>query len=376
MRKPILKNTKIDYITKAELLNRTVSLGFDRTGREYWLLDEQNRTLVGGFNQSFSQYIEDEPVILVREPSINSWSYICTSSVHELLDYLSCQYLCERFLYKNITSKIETFQENLSKTNLKYRCSHDPWLAGFRSFEIWFSGVKAMVQNTAQPLDTPRCLKLQELSIARCLEFRLGSHYAFINKVFESNLEEDNNEANDSKKKLTRHKILENVHDCHATLGWLRHDSYERIRELSADTIAIKLLCDPSFYEFHANNMRKCIYRRKNFHYDEIGPNPRAYIKPLSTVNVQTRRSANLQTQSTQETKMNNDDDEFDIYHAGSSSSKSVEQLHVETGQVLRRWPSGTKAANVLGISRSGISVCCSGNKEEAFGFKWRFCES
>lgn len=378
MKTSILNNLKLDYITKTELLSRTVSLGFDRTGREYWLLDEQNRTLIGGYNQTYSQYIDDEPVLLVREPSANTWSYICTSSIHELLDYLSSHFVCERFLYKNISSKIDVTRENLSRTNLKITCSQDPWLSGFRGFEMWFSGLQAMVYNTTNPLDTPRSLKLQELTLARCLEFRLGVHYAFINKVFESHPEEENGTSNESKKKISRHKLLEYVYDCHSTLGWLRHDSYERIRELSANTIAIKLLCDPSFYEFHANNMRKCIFRKKNLHYDEIGPNPRAYIKPISAGSVHTRQAANLLQShpSKDDVKINVDDEEFDIHHSGSASSKAVEQLHVETGQVLRRWPSGTKAANVLGVSRSGISVCCSGVKEEAFGFKWRFCES
>jgi hypothetical protein len=389
---------KVDYITKSELLLRTVSLGFDRTGREYWLLDEQNRTLVGGFNQTYSQYIDDEPVLLVREPSINTWSYICTSSVHELLDYFSSKYLCERFLYKNISSKIEKFRENILKINLKSKCSQDQWLAGFRSFEFWFSGIQAMVNNSVNPLDTPRRLKLQELGIARCLEFRVGGHYAFLNKIFDVNEGEKGNStsgasatgttsgastAHDSKKKLSRQKLLENVYDCHSTLGWLRQDSYQRIRELSANTIATKILCDPTMYDSYSLYMRKTPFRKKNLHLDEIGSNPRAYIKPLpSAAAINTRQTTTLlqsrgqsREESTKGGGGGSDDDEVSARHSGSASSKSVEQIHIETGQVLRRWPSGTKAASVLGVSRSGISVCCSGVKDEAFGFRWRFCD-
>jgi hypothetical protein len=364
-------NTQIDYVTKSELLTHTPSLGFDRTGREYWLLDEQNRTLVGGFNQTYSQYIDDEPVLLVREPSINTWSYICTSSVHELLDYLSPKHMCERFLFKNISSQIEKIQINISKTDLKTKCSQDPWLAGFRSFEFWFSGVQAMITNSANPLDTPRCLKLQELGIARCMEFRLGTHYAFINKIFDPTPEGDHN----AQKKLSRNKLLEQVYDCHASLGWLRHDSYERVRELSANTIATKLLCDPTLYEFYSMNMRKTQFRKINTHFEELGLNPRAYIKSASST-VHTRRSSTLLNSKSHPTDFSDEEDEEALtHHSGSASSKSVEQLHIETGQVLRRWPSGTKAASVLGVSRSGISICCSGNKGDAFGFRWRFCE-
>lgn len=372
MKASLNSNCQIDYITKSELLARTPSLGFDRTGREYWLLDEQNRTLVGGFNQTYSQYIDDEPVLLVREPSINSWSYICTSSVHELLDYMSSKHMCERFLYKNISSKIDKTRINISKTDLKTKCSQEQWLAGFRSFEFWFSGVQAMINNSANPLDIPRCVKLQELGIARCLEFRLGAHYAFINKIFDPVPEGDN--PQDTKKKLSRNKLLEQGYDCHASLGWLRHDSYERIRELSAHTIASKLLCDPTFYELYSVNMRKTQFRKKNLHFGELGSNPRAYIKSASSSAINTRQTSNLSSSKSLPRTDFSDDDEM-FRHSGSASSKSVEQLHIETGQVLKRWPSGTKAASVLGVSRSGISVCCSGLKEEAFGFRWRFCE-
>jgi hypothetical protein len=391
-------NSQIDYITKSELLTHTPSLGFDRTGREYWLLDEQNRTLLGGFNQTYSQYIDDEPVLLVREPSINTWSYICTSSVHELLDYFSSKYLCERFLFKNISCQIEKIRRNISKSDLKMKCSQEPWLAGFRSFEFWFSGVQAMINNSANPLDTPRCLKLQELGIARCLEFRLGVHYAFLNKIFDhtsspssssstqqqhshpSSPSQEKEKENHKKKVLTRNKLLEHVHDCHASLGWLRQDSYERIRELSANTIAAKLLCDPTFYELYSLNMRKTQFRKKNLHFDELGANPRAYIKSASSTAINTRQTSTLLSSKSSFPRNDFsdgevDDHEMSLRHSGSASSKSVEQLHVETGQVLRRWPSGTKAAAVLGVSRSGISNCCSGNKDEAFGFRWRFCE-
>jgi hypothetical protein len=389
---------KLDYITKSELLLRTVSLGYDRTGREYWLLDEQQRTLIGGFNQTYSQYIDDEPIILVRNgnDSLNTWSYICTSSIHELFDFLSSKYNCERFLYKNISSKIEKYREKILKMNLKSKCSQDQWLAGFRSFEFWFSGIQAMVYNSVNPLDTPRRLKLQELGIARCLEFRLGGHYAFLNKIFDISPEIDKNTTNgppgntstssDSKKKslFSRQKLLEHVYDCHSTAGWLRHDTYQRIRELSANTIATKILCDPTMYDSYSLYMRKIPFRKKNTHLDEIGSNPRAYIKPLpSAAAINTRQTTTL-LQSRGQTRDDatkgggglSDEEEVSAHHSGSASSKSVEQIHIETGQVLRRWPSGTKAASVLGVSRSGISVCCSGVKDEAFGFRWKFIDS
>ena len=52
---------------------------------------------------------------------------------------------------------------------------------------------------------------------------------------------------------------------------------------------------------------------------------------------------------------------------------KPVEQLDLETGQVLHVFESGCHAARSLNVSSGYISQCCNGKKESAFGFKWRF---
>ena len=54
---------------------------------------------------------------------------------------------------------------------------------------------------------------------------------------------------------------------------------------------------------------------------------------------------------------------------------KKIEQLHIDTGEVLRRYDSGTLAASFMDISQSGISLCCASKKSESNGFRWRFYE-
>ena len=54
---------------------------------------------------------------------------------------------------------------------------------------------------------------------------------------------------------------------------------------------------------------------------------------------------------------------------------KIIEQLHITTGEPLRIYPTGKDAALFLNVSQSGISLCCSGTKPDAYGFKWRFYE-
>merc|ERR1712023_81749 len=60
---------------------------------------------------------------------------------------------------------------------------------------------------------------------------------------------------------------------------------------------------------------------------------------------------------------------------AGVRSTKCVEQICIDTGRVLRRYISGTDAAVAMQVSQSGISLCCSGIKPDAYGFKWRVCD-
>ena len=54
---------------------------------------------------------------------------------------------------------------------------------------------------------------------------------------------------------------------------------------------------------------------------------------------------------------------------------KKVEQLHIDTLAVLRRYESGKDAGAFMGISPSGISLCCTGARESFTGFRWRFYE-
>ena len=56
-----------------------------------------------------------------------------------------------------------------------------------------------------------------------------------------------------------------------------------------------------------------------------------------------------------------------------STSTKSVEQIHPVTDQVLRVYPFVQAAANFMGIANSNIHRCCNGKMQTCGGFKWRF---
>ena len=54
-------------------------------------------------------------------------------------------------------------------------------------------------------------------------------------------------------------------------------------------------------------------------------------------------------------------------------TTKCVEQIHSETSQVLRVYPSIAAVANFMGISHSSISRCCTGKQQTCDGFRWRY---
>ena len=59
-------------------------------------------------------------------------------------------------------------------------------------------------------------------------------------------------------------------------------------------------------------------------------------------------------------------------YQGNAVRSKAIEQLHLISGELVRIYPSGKDAANFLGVSQSGISLCLHLTKPDFHGFKWR----
>eukprot|EP01036_Dinobryon_divergens_P022458 gene22458-30715_t len=52
--------------------------------------------------------------------------------------------------------------------------------------------------------------------------------------------------------------------------------------------------------------------------------------------------------------------------------AKCIEQLDLETGEVLRIYPSGSDAAKLMKVSQGGISQCINGLRKSCYGFRWR----
>lgn len=52
--------------------------------------------------------------------------------------------------------------------------------------------------------------------------------------------------------------------------------------------------------------------------------------------------------------------------------AKCIEQLDLETDEVLRIYPSGSDAAKLMKVSQGGISQCINGLRKSCYGFRWR----
>jgi hypothetical protein len=55
------------------------------------------------------------------------------------------------------------------------------------------------------------------------------------------------------------------------------------------------------------------------------------------------------------------------------SVSSVVEQLHVQSEMVLRRYADTATAADAMKTKHGNILNCCEGRSKTAVGFKWRF---
>ena len=56
-----------------------------------------------------------------------------------------------------------------------------------------------------------------------------------------------------------------------------------------------------------------------------------------------------------------------------SLSSKPVNQIDKQTGQVIKTWPCVMEVQRKLGISFRNISLCCLGKRKSAGGFFWLY---
>ena len=59
--------------------------------------------------------------------------------------------------------------------------------------------------------------------------------------------------------------------------------------------------------------------------------------------------------------------------HQTKKFGRAVEQLDMNTGEVVAVWPSIRSIEKALGFAHSNIRACCLGERKSRGGFKWRY---
>jgi hypothetical protein len=63
------------------------------------------------------------------------------------------------------------------------------------------------------------------------------------------------------------------------------------------------------------------------------------------------------------------------IAYFGVIRPKPVEQIDIDTGEVLRRYVNQKEASNSMSIAYKSISKCCQNKEDSSHGFRWRYYE-
>ena len=213
------------------------------------------------------------------------------------------------------------------------------------SYSMFFGNPNTVSAYCQKQINLPHTLVSKmishEIGYLRCVEYRSSMYSAFINHA-----------NTNVKKRYLRTVISDGFCEVDSVHGYFFRDLYHGICMLNSNTVASKLLTEPAYLEVLRAQFKKNRVRS----YCKSGAEPVPHN--LSGVASASHVAAE-------------DDDQGESTRIG----KPVEQLHLITGEVLRRYSSGRDAATLMEVSQSGISLCCKGVKPDAFGFKWRFYE-
>ena len=259
---------KLDHVTR---LLHTYPIGFDRTGREYFFCGAQMNNLVSGLNMHSGAIGLKEPGLLVRDKhNSKQWNYIQMDNIPSLLQCFEDSNPCEKFLRMRIQLQLSQIRKRF-KDIICVTESQSDWLQDYEKTDAWLEQLKA--QQGDDDSDAVRDL---EVAHARAVECRLSVHSAIISYDLEDETHEyayrglsgvnwsnlnskESRRLTELKRRHKRAKILELSMEFHPVKGWLRqHDSFERIRQLGAATIASRIHSEPHL----ADQMR--VYNRRS----------------------------------------------------------------------------------------------------------------
>lgn len=333
----------------------TSCLGHDRHDSEYWLLFAQDYETLLPLSRSAvapdDQPVLTDPAILVRLTS-GWWGRHTGADIGVLLSSFSSTIQCEQDLRARIIDRLYQAHKCINSGPHAIKRIHSEWFSNQRKVEKWLSANENLFESEGSEEDL---MALTELFFARSIENRVSTLTALLTKNECPDINEPppangtRLERDVLRKKRLRDLIFEDFMDLHHAKGWVRTDTFSQIRALYSTTTASRLLADPTMFNLYNTMMKKCPMRKADV------------AVPLESGEFI-------------------DEDEYEPVEEARKSTitptgfrvKPVEQLDLETGEVLRRYPSGREAASQMKASQGGISQCCSGIKKEAYNFRWR----
>jgi hypothetical protein len=348
-------------------------LGYDRFGREYWLMGVQESAPLVPLGRTLQSMPTADPAVLVREK--NWWGFHSGRFLDTMLTSFKDEIPCERRLRINMSERLNFARRKLYSTTLRFKPSQKEWLAAVVRGEVNIANYK--------PASGPEGAKALEVLWGRCCEVRGFVQYSEMHKSDEfpsSEAEQSARAARDAtlrRQKRLRDQLMPVSFDLHPALGWFHVGPVTHLRNLYGSTTATRLIADPTIYRHFQDVMKRNQYRQQHVTSADqcYGPTPSSPAEAASYDNLLEGMDIDREGESLE---FQNDD----LEARTSSDSRSynrglrpVEQLHIVTQEVLRIHKTGRDAAKFLNVSQSGISLCLTGTKPDAYGFKWRYYE-
>jgi hypothetical protein len=363
---------------KRTLPLETTPLGRDRHGSEYWLLGAQDLEQLTALNKSIFTRSEQQladPAVLVRLVS-GWWGRFVGGDICILINNFSSAHVEEKNLRGRLIDRMYESQRYFNCGPAAMKRIHAEWFANQRRIETWLSANESTLQESVERVDGS--MKVVETFYARCLENRIATLHAIINKN-ECPEITDPPPANNTRperdllrKKRLRDIIFEEMMmDLHLTKGWLRNDLFAQVKSLHASTLASRILADPTIFNLFSLFSKRCKLRGGSV---AIPARPSIDADPAIPRLPQPQLDLGLEDSELEFNGMN-PEEKRQLFNGFRQGTKPLEQLDMDTGEVLRRYGSGKEAAYMMKASQGGISQCCTGIKTEAYNFKWRYYE-
>ena len=283
---------------------RTECLGKDRYGCQYWIFNAQASFPIVAFADATnnSESSVDGPSMLIKSPD-GEWKVYWCGDLPSFLSRLDHDMPCEKHLRNEIVDRYFDIKKRSRDGPLKAVLTRATWLQKMKQVDIWMQGCeKKLSTNPIDPsTSTAEHITAWNMSVevmlARAVEFRSTLHFAVVTRdealeQFETGLNFKMDRETVARRKKFRDMLTDEMNEYHWYKGWFRRDALSQARDLSATTIASRLLADPNTYIQYCAQMTKSRFRKQH-----VVPGSTA-IQTAAIANAQKARIIGIPTQN------------------------------------------------------------------------------